>query len=416
MREKRWKDNKGFTLIEIVITTVVLATISIPLLAYFTDSMRHSARTKEQQNAVVAAQDAVEELKIAPYSLDADKVVGPTAAPKDGWNFQASMPVDAAASYEMYKNYSVNGKSYNVVAKIQPKKEVAGVYNATTDAYDKNLKYHEAMIPSMDSSKDVISTETSRYFTNAKRYFLELYNMYCTDNNLVKDTANVNMNSVNDRVRKKIIIYFKQGTETDTVLVSVTYSYTYVRDAADYYPQAVLDANPTPYEQVIAQESIKKAKLENIFIFYNPDKKQDEVEITAAQPSSVLGISNLKLYLIAESSVASQNATPADVASTEIQVRDASYQMIASTDTNMSMAVTEVYTNLANKSFDEMATSGNLYSKVQKDTSGLYSMIIKEDFNRLADITVTVYRDHGGTYPFNADDKLAAVDGNKVQK
>ena len=61
MIKKLWKENKGFTLIEIVITTVVLATISIPLLAYFSESMRHSARTKQQQNAVVAAQDAVEE-------------------------------------------------------------------------------------------------------------------------------------------------------------------------------------------------------------------------------------------------------------------------------------------------------------------------------------------------------------------
>ena len=63
MIKKLWKENKGFTLIEIVITTVVLATISIPLLAYFSESMRHSARTKQQQNAVVAAQDAVEELR-----------------------------------------------------------------------------------------------------------------------------------------------------------------------------------------------------------------------------------------------------------------------------------------------------------------------------------------------------------------
>lgn len=55
MIKKLWKENKGFTLIEIVITTVVLATISIPLLAYFSESMRHSARTKQQQNAVVAA-------------------------------------------------------------------------------------------------------------------------------------------------------------------------------------------------------------------------------------------------------------------------------------------------------------------------------------------------------------------------
>ena len=145
MIKKLWKENKGFTLIEIVITTVVLATISIPLLAYFSESMRHSARTKQQQNAVVAAQDAVEELKNASFSLDNDKVADPSAAPKASWTVASPLP-SAPAAYDMYKNYTVNGSSYNVVAHVTPKKSVNNVYNGSNGLYDRNLSYSKACL------------------------------------------------------------------------------------------------------------------------------------------------------------------------------------------------------------------------------------------------------------------------------
>ena len=52
---------------------------------------------------------------------------------------------------------------------------------------------------------------------------------------------------------------------------------------------------------------------------------------------------------------------------------------------------------------------------MQKDGSGNYTLITTEDSNRLVDITVSVYKDKGGAYPFDESDKLASVDGNKVQ-
>ena len=47
---------------------------------------------------------------------------------------------------------------------------------------------------------------------------------------------------------------------------------------------------------------------------------------------------------------------------------------------------------------------------MQKDGSGNYTLITTEDSNRLVDITVSVYKDKGGSYPFDESDKLASVD------
>ena len=55
-------DKKGFTLIELIITVAVVAIISVPLLQYFSDSAKHNAKSKVQQNAIIAAQNALEEL------------------------------------------------------------------------------------------------------------------------------------------------------------------------------------------------------------------------------------------------------------------------------------------------------------------------------------------------------------------
>lgn len=416
MRKRFWEEDRGFTLIEIVITIVVLALISIPMLAYFSDAMKHTARTKEQQNAVVAAQNIVEELKDADYSLDADKVSDIKAAPAKGWTVASSpAPTSASASYEMYTSRSINGKSYNVVAKVTPKKSVDNVYNSATGAYDATLDYSEAIIPSMDSTKDVISTETSKHLSDATIRFLSLYSNYCRKKNVAQDESKVNDAIIRDHLKRNIKISIEQAVTAGEVLVTVSYEYSYVKDATDEYPQDILNDYPDPYVVDVASSSIDATKLENIFVFYNPDNAGDSIQVTSSKALALLGIADVNLYIIAENSVASANATPEDNADPNIQVRNISYRMKANIDWGIADAITKVFTNLSNKSADEMDGSGNLYGKLQKDASGAYTLITKGTYNRLVDITVDIYKDQGGTYPFSETDKLAEVNSNKVQ-
>lgn len=57
--------NGGFSLVEVIISIVILALITVPLLGYFTDSMRHSASMAIQQNATLFAQELTEAMKAA---------------------------------------------------------------------------------------------------------------------------------------------------------------------------------------------------------------------------------------------------------------------------------------------------------------------------------------------------------------
>lgn len=57
----------GFSLIEVIIAIAILALISMPLLNYFLDSLRHSALMAKRQNATLAAQELTEAMKSADY-------------------------------------------------------------------------------------------------------------------------------------------------------------------------------------------------------------------------------------------------------------------------------------------------------------------------------------------------------------
>lgn len=70
MGKKSWTDkenftnkNAGFSLIEVILAMAILAIISIPLMNYFTDSMRYSAQTAKRQKATALAQQVTEEMK-----------------------------------------------------------------------------------------------------------------------------------------------------------------------------------------------------------------------------------------------------------------------------------------------------------------------------------------------------------------
>lgn len=63
MKKKMQTGNKGFTLIEVILSIAILSLISVPLIKYFTDSLKYSVQTREKQNATMAAQETIEFLK-----------------------------------------------------------------------------------------------------------------------------------------------------------------------------------------------------------------------------------------------------------------------------------------------------------------------------------------------------------------
>lgn len=229
MQDTLQKDEKGFTLIEIIVTIVFLALVSLPLLMYFTDSVRHSSRTKQEQNAVVVAQDTLEELKNADYNLDTP--AGATTASalypsSEPWKVLGAEPApDATAEgglpiynsgYDLWRKAKTNGTAYKVKAHIQPIHEVTNSLSGspTTESY----KEIDTSAIAMDSTKDVISKETSTHITNAKGYFFGLHAASGSIDPVV--TADY----IADRLVRTIQICLEpDASEADHILTTVRY-------------------------------------------------------------------------------------------------------------------------------------------------------------------------------------------------
>ena len=86
MGRMRKMNNKGFTLVEIMLSIAILALISVPLMKYFSDSLRYSAQTAEKQKATLLAQETVELIKAQKKIVKEVSVPSPspgmTAPPK----------------------------------------------------------------------------------------------------------------------------------------------------------------------------------------------------------------------------------------------------------------------------------------------------------------------------------------------
>lgn len=63
MKMEKNKKNQGFSLIEIMFSIAILALITIPLLSYFTMSVKQNARSRQYHGATVAAQTIMEDVK-----------------------------------------------------------------------------------------------------------------------------------------------------------------------------------------------------------------------------------------------------------------------------------------------------------------------------------------------------------------
>lgn len=60
---KKQQNNGGFSLLEVILAMAILAILSIPLLSYFTQSMKYNAMTADKQHATNLAQEVMEDLK-----------------------------------------------------------------------------------------------------------------------------------------------------------------------------------------------------------------------------------------------------------------------------------------------------------------------------------------------------------------
>jgi prepilin-type N-terminal cleavage/methylation domain-containing protein len=103
-----WRNEKGLTLVEVLVAAVILGIIAVGLLTAFDVNKRLAAGARQKVKAVNLAQGKLEELRAVPY----DNLIGVTE-----WTyFDLSDPAVAGFTYQIAVNEgSVAGAVYKAV-------------------------------------------------------------------------------------------------------------------------------------------------------------------------------------------------------------------------------------------------------------------------------------------------------------
>lgn len=267
--EKLNKADGGFSLLEVIISMAILALVTIPLLNYFTDSLRTSARMAQRQRGTLAAQELTEALKAVdklivvpddsddytvPYLL---KLFGDSLVQTGSFGDDGKGEVTFAGILEewtcsscgyVYKGFSApdacpacnqnlgfsNADSDHLYARVTISTSVAA------NAVSRPLVY------GIDDSTDLLALERNQV-TEAIVYFTSVNTVYCSEHPsetpLTQDQLTAKLNRTihvdvdHDGTNFLVKVYYEykcsglRGRDTNGNLIEDSYTGSYLVDS-----------------------------------------------------------------------------------------------------------------------------------------------------------------------------------------
>ena len=263
----------GFSLVEVVLSMAILAIISIPLLNYFSDSMKYNAKMAEKQHATALAQEVLEGMKnenhlvqeVTPAAVSGTAYSVPSLTGKGYTEISNDMEVvsgSAVSGSAVYLGDGIMiGKNYDVVVKV----------NCSTPENEKDV----AQVAAINADTDVFAAENGQ----ANEALTKFMAVNASANTI--SPAAVTLQSedwIKEHMKRKIKISIsKSATAADQYVVKVTcvYSCSNLKAGEDETFEC------TPF----VEQHLKDIK--NIYLlyglFYNKQSEDDlEVEIDPA--------------------------------------------------------------------------------------------------------------------------------------
>lgn len=140
-------NNKGFSLVEVLVAIIILAIATGPLLSSFVSSIRYNAKAKEKQNTMDAAQSIMESFKaydmkslVAQFSDPSTEFrVYPTGSMGD---YYMTAPANSSEPYVFaIQDMDFEGKKYDAKVEVIP----SSATNAVGDGYNTTVVQTKTM-------------------------------------------------------------------------------------------------------------------------------------------------------------------------------------------------------------------------------------------------------------------------------
>lgn len=256
MRKKQIR-NAGFSLIEVIISMAILAIISIPLLNYFTESMKYNGMMAEKQKATLLSQKVLEQL-YAETPLIQKMPSGDYSIPcltDRMYTIESnSMDASGAGTIQLKGLADDIGEAYDVVVTVETDGVAAGA--------------GKSAVYGIDSTTDILAVEQSQ-LQEALVYFTAVNRAYCAANaGAVKLTAD----EIQDSLTREIIIDLQ--ADGPGYRVCVKYAYTCIGLKGNTGEAVTYDGS------CLEDRSVDEVR--NIYLLYNRAQQMDSVIINRA--------------------------------------------------------------------------------------------------------------------------------------
>lgn len=335
MKWKNKRENGGFTLIEVILSMAILAIISLPLLKYFTDSIRYSHLTEQKQMATILAQETAEKLK-------AEKVL---IAPLEDGTYSVPCLLDPSATPPATPNpnyftvvnngLSAEGRGTIILKKSMEKHDVV----VTIDTLSGANKVDRPIVYSIDDTQDVLAVERDQY-SEAIIYFMAVNSAYVS-----KMTSSVPVTSpapdgggtpaVTAMTKAEIEenttreMFFTISQDAGYYLVKGNYVYT-CTDVEGAGSSVTFTSSPLI--------DVKTAKLRSIYLLYDimHEEPSDSVVVSKTPKRDYLNITN-NTAIFPNLIIVSQNNEKTNLENYKFQIK---------CDKDLGLSSTTVRTNL----------------------------------------------------------------------
>lgn len=163
--------NKGVTLIEVLVATVILALLSIPLLSAFVATTRINAKSRERQETTSMSQDLMEEIKAESLAniyvkvteavdTNSPLVLGGKTIEVDNISVYSAVKSSDDKFVDTYKYVFTDVDGYDVYITAQRGTEYAGYSDFGDYQLPQNFKYNIDIQVKKTGETEVFSTIT----------------------------------------------------------------------------------------------------------------------------------------------------------------------------------------------------------------------------------------------------------------
>lgn len=266
---RKLNNDKGFSLVELIIVVSILAIAAVPLMKSMGMAAKTNAKAQSIQNATSLGESIMEEMKSTPIdTLRADT----------DWSF-----TDNTSNYVLTRSgvTATQGEKFDVKVTID-KASYSGNTTPVANKADNVKSANTLLLPRIDEidtlSQAVLSSEKelNKYDTEAKNYFNQKRAKYPTE------TATITSKTID--IVKKDVAYPTGVTVKATV--------TYIDDASNKYVRELYTGSFVPVLKDGSSTDYKPLDS-NIYIFY---KRNSDTTIIPAGLVETINITDSSLY------------------------------------------------------------------------------------------------------------------------